>query len=107
MDFNQMILVAFLVESLIQAIKPIYDREKGWSKDALIALLVGVGICVLANINLFNTVKLPIYIGDAVIRNYVGVVLTGLIASRGSNLAHDIFKYVQNAASSQTVSAVG
>jgi hypothetical protein len=107
MDFNQLLLVAFLVESLIQTIKPIYDKEKGWNKDALIALIVGVGICALVKVNLFETVNLPISIGDKVVSNYIGIVLTGIIASRGSNLAHDVLKFVQNASSPSTGSAVG
>lgn len=107
MDFNQVLLVAFLVESLIQTIKPIYDKEKGWNKDALIALIVGVGLCLLVNVNLFKIANLTLYPRDELVNNYIGIVLTGLIASRGSNLAHDAFKFVQNASVPSTESAVG
>ena len=96
MDFNQILLVAFLVEALIQTIKPVYDREKGWNKDALIALVVGIGICFLMNVDLFEIADLSFSIPDPVVNHYVGIVLTGIIASRGSNLAHDALKFVQN-----------
>jgi hypothetical protein len=107
MDFNQILLVAFLVESLIQTFKPIYDKEKGWNKDAIIALVVGVGLCFLLNINLFYTFNIPINIGNDIASYYSGIVLTGIIASRGSNLAHDILKFVQNASVSNSINAVG
>lgn len=107
MDFNQIILVAFLVESLIQTIKPIYDREKGWNKDALLALVVGIGFCFLMNVDLFALADLSFSFGDPVISHYVGTVLTGIIASRGSNLAHDALKFVQNASKPSAGNAVG
>lgn len=97
-NFNQLLLAAFLVESLIQTIKPIYDKEKGWNRDAIIALLVSILICVLIKIDLFATVGLPIEIGNTSIGTYIGAVLTGVIASRGSNLAHDLLKFVENKA---------
>jgi len=97
-NFNQLLLAAFLVESLIQTLKPIYDKEKGWNKDAIIALVVSILICVLIKIDLFATVGLPIEIGNTTVGTYIGAVLTGVIASRGSNLAHDILKFIENKA---------
>jgi len=106
MEINQLLLVAFLVESLIQTIKPLYDRSKGWNKDAFIALVAGIGICYLLNVDLFKMAELTL-VGDVVVNHYVGIVLTGIIASRGSNLAHDALKFVQNASLPSSGSAVG
>lgn len=106
MDFKQLLLVAFLVESLIQTIKPIYDRGKGLNLDAILALAVGIGFCFLVKINLFQIVNLPLNVGNKMATDILEIVLTGIIASRGSNLAHDLFKFVQR--SSEPVSgAVG
>ncbi|HBG74420.1 MAG: hypothetical protein A2X25_13965 [Chloroflexi bacterium GWB2_49_20] len=107
MDFNQLLLVAFLAESLIQTLKPLYDKEKGWNKDSLIAVIVGVGLCFIVNVNLFKIANLTLYSGDEVVNQYIGIVLTGLIASRGSNLAHDLLKFVSNASLPSIESAVG
>ena len=107
MDINELLLIAFLVESFIQTIKPIYDREKGWNKDSIISLIIGIGLCLLVKVNLFTFLNLPLLIGDPVVSEYVGIVLTGIIASRGANLAHDLLKFVQTSALSNTVSAVG
>jgi hypothetical protein len=88
-DLTQLTLVAFIVEALIHTLKPAYDPDKGWNKDALFALIVGVLVCSLTNVDLFSAVGLNIQIP------YVGAALTGILASRGSNVVHDIFKFVQ------------
>ncbi len=89
MDFGQITLVAFLVEAIIQAIKPIYDKSKGFNLDAVISLGIGILVCVLTGFDLFSRLgfNMP---------QYVGPVLTGVIASRGSNLAHDALKFVES-----------
>lgn len=107
MDINELLLIAFLVESFIQTIKPIYDREKGWNKDSMISLIIGISLCLLVKVNLFTFLNLPVLIGDPVLSEYIGIVLTGIIASRGANLAHDLLKFVQTSASSNAVTAVG
>lgn len=89
-DLTQLTLVAFIIEALIHTVKPAYDPTKGWNKDALFALFVGIAVCILTNVDLFETVGLHISIP------YVGAALTGILASRGSNVAHDLFKIVQN-----------
>ncbi|HKZ44446.1 MAG TPA: hypothetical protein VJZ78_05360 [Anaerolineales bacterium] len=107
MEFNQLLLVAFLVESLIQTIKPLYDRSKGWNLDSLIALVIGIGFCYIVKVNLFSIVDFNLDFGDPVINHSVGVVLTGVIASRGSNFAHDLLKFVQKSAMPTLDNAVG
>ena len=107
MEFDQLLLVAFLVESLIQTIKPLYDRTKGWKVDALFALIVGISFCFLVNVNLFSIVDIDLDFGDPVINQTVGLVLTGIIASRGSNLAHDLLKFVQKSSAPSLDQAVG
>jgi hypothetical protein len=90
LNMTQLVIVAFFVESLIQTIKPIYDKEKGWNSDALLALGIGILVCLLTSTDIFDQVGLPLLVP------YVGSVLTGIMASRGSNIAHDLFKWVQS-----------
>jgi hypothetical protein len=92
MELTQLALVAFLVEALLQTIKPIYDKEKGWDRSVILALVVGMVVCVLTNTDLFKSVGLEISVP------YAGPILTGILASRGSNFVHDIFKFMQNKA---------
>src|SRR5512143_3072787 len=98
-QLTQLALVAFLVEALLQTIKPIYDKEKGWDRNVILALVVGIIVCVLTNTDLFKSVGLQISVP------YAGAVLTGLLASRGSNFVHDIFKFMQNKAIASEVPA--
>ncbi|NCP87095.1 MAG: hypothetical protein CO094_07735 [Anaerolineae bacterium CG_4_9_14_3_um_filter_57_17] len=92
LNLQQLALVAFLVEALIQTIKPVYDKEKGWNKSAIFSLAMGIVVCLFTNVDLFRELGLSGQIP------YVGSVFTGIIASRGSNFAHDIFKYVNGKA---------
>jgi hypothetical protein len=92
MDFTHLALVAFLVEAIIQTIKPVYDKEKGWDRSALLSLGVGILVCLVTGVDLFKELGFGISIP------YVGSALTGIIASRGSNFVHDIFKFVQGKA---------
>jgi len=107
MDLNQLLLVAFLVESLIQTIKPIYDKDRGWNRDVIIALIVSIALCALIKIDLFALVGLQIYFPNEQVGTYIGSALTGIIASRGSNLAHDLLKYVETASNRNVSGPVG
>lgn len=92
LNLQQLALIAFLVEALIQTVKPIYDKQKGWNKSALFSLAVGILICLFTGVDLFQALGIPENIP------FVGQVLTGILASRGSNFVHDIFKYVNGKA---------
>lgn len=101
MDFTHLALVALLVEAIIQTLKPVYDKEKGFNRDAIFSLLVGIAICLLTGVDFFAELGLPIGVP------YVGAALTGVIASRGSNVVHDVFKFVQAKANPVDFGGVG
>lgn len=92
MNFEQILLIATFVEALIQTVKPIYDKEKGWNIDIIVALVLGVAVCLVTGIDLFTVVGL-----DPVVP-YVGSVLTGILISRGANVAHELIALIQNTA---------
>lgn len=87
------IVVALLIEAIVETIKPIYDKEKGWNRDALIALAVSVVVCVLTGADAFLAVGAPLVVP------FAGSVLTGILASRGANFIHDLLKKVGAVAS--------
>lgn len=95
LDFTHLALVAFLVEALLQTIKPIYDKETGWNMDKIVSIIVGIVVCLVTNVDLFAE------LGFVVSVPFLGSILTGVIASRGSNFVHDIFKFVQGKAEKQ------
>ncbi|MFO7585996.1 MAG: hypothetical protein R6W69_14810 [Anaerolineales bacterium] len=94
-NFSQLALVAFLVEALIQTIKPIYDKEKGFSRSRLLSIGTGIVVCLVTGVDLFTS------LGFEINTPILGQALTGIIASRGSNLVHDILTFVQGKAKSQ------
>lgn len=100
-DLTQLVLLAFLVEALLQTIKPLYDKEKGWNRSMILSIVLGVAICGLAGVDLFEKVGIPLKVP------VVGSLLTGVIASRGSNFVHDIFRFVQGKAEEQSQGPVG
>lgn len=53
------------------------------------ALVLGITIALGTGIDLFATVGLPINIP------YLGLILTGIIISRGANFIHDLFKITE------------
>jgi hypothetical protein len=83
------VVVVTLIEAIVETIKPIYDKEKGWNKDALIALGVSVLVCALGNLDLFSLAGFPLMVP------IVGSVLTGFIASRGTNVVHDLLTIIK------------
>lgn len=94
-DFTHLALVAFLVEAIIQTIKPIYDKETGWKLDKVVSIIVGIVVCLATSVDLFAE------LGFVVAVPFLGSILTGIIASRGSNVVHDVFKFVQGKAEQQ------
>ena len=83
MDYAQLIIIAILVEAIWENLKILYDKNK-ININMIGSLILGILVCVLAQINIFAlvgiTLKLPI----------VGYVLTGIICSRGSNAINDL-----------------
>lgn len=101
LNFAQLAVVAFFVESLVQTFKPLHDRERGFNLNVILALAVGILVCVLTGTDIFKQVGLTISVP------IVGPVLTGIIASRGSNVAHDLFKFLERAAHPAEIGPVG
>lgn len=89
----QFLLVAALVEAVVQGIKPIYEKQEGkaWSIDPIIALVLSELVCISFSIDLFSAVGLETDIP------YVGSVLTAIPFSRGANVVHDLIEMVRGA----------
>ncbi len=85
------LILGVTVEAIIEYISLIFaDKTFNWKQ--LVALILGVGLALLAQVDLFNAV------GVTFIVPYVGMILTGIIFSRGANYAADFIKLIQNKA---------
>lgn len=83
------LVLAVTVEALIEYGKLIFNKTINWKQ--LVALLLGVALAVLAQVDLFAFIGVPFIVP------MVGMVLTGIIFSRGANYAADFIKLVQGA----------
>ena len=87
MEFAQIILIAILIEAIWENIKMVWQKGK-FSVDKIGALVTSILVCVLVNMDMFSLMNLNISIP------FVGSVLTGILASRGSNFVHDLINKI-------------
>lgn len=82
------LILAITVEALIEYAKLIVvNKAIVWKQIA--ALLMGVGLSVLAGTDLFAAIGVTFAVP------YVGIILTGIIFSRGSNYVSDFIKKIE------------
>lgn len=89
MGLLRFLIAALIVEALWETTKMFWQDGK-FSYDRLGALAFGELIAIGSNIDLMNAVGLPISIP------YMGMILTGVIISRGSNFMHDFLDSINN-----------
>lgn len=86
MNISGIIAVAILIEGLVEYGKTIIDMvENGEKKTAItqcITIIVGILLMFAFDKDLFAVIGMPV-------NHYIGIVLTGIIASRGSNYVSD------------------
>ena len=84
MEFASLIIVAILVEAIWENLKMTYVEGK-FNINMLGALLLGILVCILAKLNIFE------YVGITISIDIIGYILTGIIVSRGANFVNDLF----------------
>lgn len=86
MNMSGIIAVAVLIEGLVEYGKTIMDMvENGEKKTAItqcVTIIVGILLMFAFDKDLFAVIGMPV-------NHYIGIVLTGIIASRGSNYVSD------------------
>lgn len=86
--FWQLLVVALLIEAIVNNLKPLWDKTKGFQIDNVISLVLAIAVCVLVGADLFALVGLPMIVP------YVGSVLTGIIVCRGANTVHELIQAI-------------
>jgi hypothetical protein len=93
MQLTQVVILAVLVESLVQTVKPIWEPKE---RTVIYFVNLGVGILAAAGINYLADLDLFAALGVPLVRwPIVGVILTGILLSRGANFAHDLIQLAQ------------
>ena len=90
MEIVTILILAITVEALTEYAKLIVvEKAVNWKQIA--ALVLGAGLSCLAGTDLYAAVGVVFAIP------YVGIVLTGIIFSRGANYVSDFIKRLQGA----------
>lgn len=89
MDISIILIATILVESVVNAVKPIWNKDKRHIEASAVASLVaGLLLAFTAQLNF------PRMIDVELSPEWLAFVFTGIIISRGSNFVYDIIKRV-------------
>ena len=90
MDLMGLVIVAMVGEAVWESFKMVWQQGK-LNKDRLGALIVGLVISFSTGLDLLTLVGVP-----TTKIPFLGVFLTGVLISRGSNFMHDILSSMDN-----------
>lgn len=88
MELTNILILALLVEAIIQAIKPIWNSEaKKISIPEICSMVLGIAVAILGKVNIFagvlDIVGWPVYFL---------YVLSGIGIGRGPSFIHDLWE---------------
>ena len=87
MNIAVIIAVAVLIEGLVEYGKNIanmfYEGDRKTGVTQIVTIIIGIALAFAFNANMFVPLGLSV-------NNYVGMVLTGIVMSRGSNYVSDL-----------------
>ena len=83
-----MVIGSILVETLVEIVKGFFKADKKPNWNLILGAVLGVVICVSCRIDILE------YLDIACDIPYLGMVISGLLISRGSNLFHDFMKKI-------------
>ncbi len=83
----KLLVIAATVEAVWETLKMFWQEGK-LNVDRIGSAILGIVLCVLAEVNFFAIVGIELSVP------IVGVVLSGLLVSRGANFVHDLLEAV-------------
>lgn len=82
-NLKNMVIIAFLVEAVWETLKMLYDKDK-INKSTMGSLIVGLLIATSVGFDILMAMGFESRIP------YFGIILTGILISRGGNFVHDL-----------------
>ena len=82
MEFVKLLVIAATLEAVWETCKMFWQEGK-LSVDRVGSAVLGVFLCIAAGVDFFEMVQIPLSV------KYAGMVLSGLLISRGANFIHD------------------
>lgn len=89
MNIMSIIIIALIGEALWETLKMTWQQGKV-SIDRVGALIIGLVLALGTGLDLMAMIGVPMKVP------YVGMILTGLLISRGANFVHDILASINN-----------
>lgn len=83
-----LVLLGIIVESTVEILKSLYE-EKKLNIDNLMSIVIGLVIAFTTNVNILDIIE---------VNNHpiIGLILTGILISRGSNYIHDLIDNINS-----------
>ena len=88
MELVVLVIIALICEAVWETLKMVWQEGK-LSIDRIGALVIGLLIAFVTSCDIFQLINIPVVIP------YVGIVLTGILISRGANFVHDLLSKLQ------------
>ncbi len=96
--FAQVAVLALFIEAILTTVKWLKRDDSTFSIWNLVALILGIVITPMTGLDLFKAAGIPLTIpfveNGAAIGGIVGMVFTGMIVCRGSNVVYDLYKTI-------------
>lgn len=89
MSLMSVVVLAMIGEALWETLKMLWQHGK-LNIDRIGALTLGIALALGTGLNLMDLVGIPFKI------KIIGVILTGILISRGANFMHDLLAAVGN-----------
>lgn len=89
MNILSLVVLALIGEATWETLKMTWQKGKV-SVDRIGAMAIGLLLALGTGLDLMSMVGVPVHIP------YIGMVLTGLLISRGANFVHDLLQSVNN-----------
>ena len=83
-----LVIAATICESIWETLKMIWQQGK-FDIDRIGALVLGLLIAVAGQLDMFALVGIKLVVP------YLGMILTGILFSRGANFVHDLLNKIQ------------
>lgn len=89
MNMLSLLVVALLGEAIWETLKMVWQAGK-LSADKIGAIVIGIALAVGSGLDIFTVVGISLKVP------YLGMILTGILISRGANFIHDLLSSVNN-----------
>lgn len=84
----QLFVLGLLVEAIVDTLKLIIEDGRV-SKVKILSLVVGIGIALTVGIDIFEVIGIVSRV------EIIGIVLSGILISRGGNFIHDLMDRIR------------